>query len=60
MLTLKNGTQVQIIRETSNLVIVEAVESQGFDSEGDHMFQRLNLSKKHHKGGLLLDGVSVI
>ena len=60
MLTLKNGTQVRIIRETSNLVIVECLNSQGFDSNGDHMFQRFNLSKKFHKGGLLLDGVSIL
>lgn len=60
MLTLKNGTQVRIIRETSNLVIVESVDSQGFDSEGEHMFQRFNLSKKHHKGALLLNNVSVL
>ena len=60
MLTLKNGTPVRIILETTNLVIVEGLEYQGFDSEGDHMFQRFNLSKKYHKGGLLLDGVSIL
>lgn len=60
MLILKNGTPVRIIRETSNLVIVEGLKSQGFDSEGDHVFQRFNLSKKYHKGILLLDGVSII
>ena len=60
MLTLKNGTPVRIIRETSKIVIVESLESQGFDSNGDHMMQLFNLSKKHHKGGLLLDGVSIL
>lgn len=60
MLTLKNGVQVKIVLETSNLVKVVEVESCGFDSNGDAMFQSYCLSKKYQKGSLLLDGVSII
>ena len=60
MLTLKNGVQVKIVSESSNVVKVVEVEPCGFDSNGDAMFQEYCLSKKHHKGSLILDGVSII
>lgn len=60
MLKLKNGTEVRIIKELDHVVVVEAVESQGYDLAGRHMFQRYNLSKKNHKGLLLLDGVIIL
>ena len=57
MLTLKNGVQVKIVSESSNVVKVVEVEPCGFDSNGEVMFQSYCLSKKRHKGSLLLDGV---
>ena len=58
MLTLKNGVQVKT--EASNVVKVVEIEPCGFDSNGEAMFQSYCLSKKHHKGSLLLDGVAII
>lgn len=49
MLTLSNGTKVTIIKESSLLVHVK--------SEDGELYL---LSKKHQKGSLLLNGVSVI
>ena len=60
MLTLANGTEVRILEELSSVVVVQEVDPCGFDSDGDFIFQNYNLSKKHHKGKLLLDGRAII
>ena len=60
MLTLKNGVQVRIVKESKNVVTVESIAVCGFDSLGNEMKEVWNLSKNHHKGALLLDGVSII
>ena len=60
MLTLKTGVQVKIISESAKVVTVQAVESCGYNSNGDLMFETFNLSKKHHKGALLLNNISVL
>lgn len=60
MLTLIDGTKVRILNELNSVVVVEELEPCGFDSEGEFIFQAHNISKKHHKGRLLLDGVSII
>lgn len=60
MLKLKNGVQVRIVKELANVVTVEAVNGCGFDSSGNEIKEVWHLSKKHHKGALLLDGVSII
>ena len=60
MLTLKNGTKVRILSESKNIIKVVETESCGFDSKGGEMFQTYVLSKTHHKGYLLLDGLAII
>jgi len=61
MLTLKStGTQVRIISESKRVVIVEEVNADHFDSNGVPVFFQQCLSKKHHKGSLLLDGIAII
>ncbi len=61
MLTLKAcGTEVRIVNETALMVIVEEVKVDHFDFRGEPVFFQKRLSKKYHKGSLLLDGEAVI
>lgn len=60
MLTLKNGQQVRITSESKSVVTVVCVEPCGVSQGGEFIFQTYRLSKKHHKGSLLSDGVAVI
>lgn len=60
MLTLKNGVQVRIVKESVNVVTVESLVGCGFDSLGNEIKEVWHLSKKHHKGALLLDGISIL
>ncbi|QXN60072.1 hypothetical protein KUA24_5 [Vibrio phage HNL01] len=60
MLTLKNGTNVRIVEETNLVVKVVEINPCGFTVNGDQMFQTYTLSKKHHKGSLLLDGTPIL
>lgn len=59
MLTLKNGTEVELVRE-SDFVVVNSKDASYFDEDGLPVKETFHLSKKHHKGSLLLDGVAII
>ena len=59
-LKLKNGTEVRVIRESDFVVVVEAKEASYFDENGLPVKETFCLSKRSHKGYLLLDGVPVI
>lgn len=60
MLTLSNGTKVKIVAEGILTVTCQGLDCVGYDGKGNEMFNRYTLSKKRHKGELLLDGVVII
>lgn len=59
-LTLKNGTEVKIVSESENVVKVVSKYHSGFDCYGNEYRQTYTLSKRLHKGHLLLGGVAII
>ncbi len=56
MVYLKNQGAVRIVKESSLVVTVQAMHSEGFDSKGEPIFQSWTLSKKHHKNSLFIKG----
>ncbi|MCP4985719.1 MAG: hypothetical protein GY928_06485 [Colwellia sp.] len=58
-LLTKTGIEVSIVSESENTILVQEVQSCGWYENGDPMFQQLVVSKKRHKGFLLLDGTAI-